>query len=49
MDEAANFIQSLGHSSGYGYVANLSKAEVSQIATSCDGIPLAIRWTLAGR
>lgn len=46
-DEALTFMQKLSSQSGFGYIADLSQPERLQIIKYCDGIPLAIRWTLA--
>jgi tetratricopeptide (TPR) repeat protein len=44
--EATQLVRSLRDLPGLGYVADLSPAEVEQITTACDLLPLAIRWTL---
>lgn len=46
-NECSAFIESLSKMTGLSYAAKLSKAERVQIGRACDGIPLAIRWTLA--
>lgn len=45
--EVVDFIGSLGTHAGFGYVNDLSRAERARIGEACDGIPLAIRWTLS--
>lgn len=45
--EALTFIQSLSLQAGLGYINELSNTERLQITRFCDGIPLAIRWTLS--
>lgn len=44
--EAASYIGSLADVPGLGYVGQLSESEGQAIGRACDGIPLAIRWTL---
>ena len=46
-DECSKFIELLRDSSGLQYLQDLSRVERMTIGRSCDGIPLAIRWTLA--
>jgi hypothetical protein len=46
-DECSKFIESLRTTLGLQYLQNLSRAERISIGRSCDGIPLAMRWTLA--
>src|SRR5205807_280774 len=45
--EVVDFIASLGAQAGCGYLHDLSRAERARIGEACDGIPLAIRWTLS--
>jgi tetratricopeptide (TPR) repeat protein len=44
--EAEALVRSLSDLPGLGYVADFSPAEIERIAAACDGLPLAIRWTL---
>jgi tetratricopeptide (TPR) repeat protein len=44
--EARALIASFKPEPGMGYVADLATAELDRIASSCDRLPLAIRWTL---
>jgi hypothetical protein len=45
--EVVKFVQTLAHSPGFKYVADLAESERERIGVSCDGLPLAIRWTLS--
>lgn len=45
-EEVAQYVASLSHNPGLSYAAGLSHAERIRIGRSCDGLPLAIRWTL---
>ena len=45
--EARELVRTLETEPGLGFVADLSDAEIDRIATACDGLPLAVRWTLA--
>ncbi len=44
--EACKFIKSLANETGLSYINELSNSEAEAIGSSCDGIPLAIRWSL---
>ena len=44
--EARALIASFKSEPGMGYVADLADAEMDRIASACDQLPLAIRWTL---
>ena len=44
--EARTFIKSLQEETGLGYISELSDPEAEIIGKACDGIPLAIRWSL---
>ncbi|KAA3599289.1 MAG: hypothetical protein DWQ06_10245 [Calditrichaeota bacterium] len=44
--EAISFIKTLSEESGLKYCSSFSKNEYFRIRNSCDGIPLAMRWTL---
>ena len=46
-DEGRLFIKSLGYLSGLGFLHDLPDAECEIIRKACDGLPLAIRWTVA--
>lgn len=46
-DEINPFVHSISGLPGLAYVEKLSKAERIHIGRACEGIPLAIRWTLA--
>jgi tetratricopeptide (TPR) repeat protein len=44
--EVIAFIGSLASSPGLGYARDLTTSECIRIGGACDGLPLAIRWTL---
>jgi tetratricopeptide (TPR) repeat protein len=44
--EAVELVRSMQDAPGLGYVSDLSNAEIERITQSCDGLPLAVRWTL---
>ena len=44
--EARTFIKSLANENGLSYIGELSNSEAEVIGSACDGIPLAIRWSL---
>jgi tetratricopeptide (TPR) repeat protein len=46
-NEAREFVQALAALPGLGYAQSLSPAEIERITVACNGIPLAIQWTLA--
>jgi tetratricopeptide (TPR) repeat protein len=45
-DEVVAYIGSLGSSPGLAYATELSSAERIRVGNACDGLPLAIRWSL---
>ena len=45
--EAVTFIRSLSHLSGLEFLNALPEAECGVIRKACDGLPLAIRWTVS--
>lgn len=46
-DEAREYVLSLRNQSGLGYISELSNADIEKVRTACDGLPLAMRWTLS--
>ena len=44
--ELVRFARMLSRQPGFTYVADMQDAELMQIGTSCNGIPLAIHWVL---
>ena len=44
--EARELVRSLEATPGLGYVSDLSDSEIERITGACDGLPLALRWTL---
>ncbi len=45
--EAFKFVRSFEDTPGLGFVGDLQEEDVERIREACDGLPLAIRWTLA--
>jgi tetratricopeptide (TPR) repeat protein len=45
--EASKFISKLASKAGLGYIQALKEPEKNRISRACDGLPLAIKWTLA--
>lgn len=45
-DEVVAYIGSLGSGPGLAYATELSNAERVRIGRACDGLPLAVRWSL---
>jgi hypothetical protein len=45
-DEAVTYIGSLARNPGLSYANSLTPAERMRIGQACDGLPLAIRWSL---
>lgn len=44
--EATELVRSMKDAPGLGYVIDLRTAEIERISQACDGLPLAVRWTL---
>ena len=44
--ETIELVRSMKDGPGLGYVADLTTAEIERISEACDGLPLAVRWTL---
>jgi hypothetical protein len=45
--EVIKFVGSMSSEPGFRYVVELSSPDRAKIGSACDGIPLAIRWTLS--
>jgi len=45
--EANGYIRSLRNDRGLAYVAELGDADIGRVRNACDGLPLAMRWTLS--
>ena len=45
--EAREYVRSLRAQRGLGYISELTNSDIEKIRVACDGLPLAMRWTLS--
>lgn len=45
--ESREYVRSLRTQRGLSYITDLTNSDVEKIRTACDGLPLAMRWTLS--